>query len=129
MQNMDWYQTLVKPWGTPPDVVFSIVWPILYLMMGMAFFFAYKKSEGRQKAFVVAIFVLQFILNLSWSPIFFGAQNPQGAMFVLVCLWLAVVLMTQLFFKVSRLAGWLLVPYLLWISYAGYLNYGIIQLN
>lgn len=129
MQNMEWYHSLIKPLGTPPDIVFSIVWPILYLMMGMALFFAYKSAEGKQKYLLSGIFALQLILNLSWSPLFFGAQNPQGAMFVLVCLWLAVAMLTQMFFKVSKTAGWLMVPYLLWITFAGYLNYGIIQLN
>lgn len=129
MQNMDWYQNLIKPWGTPPDIAFRIIWPILYVMMGASLFFAYKSSVGRQRIFLCVLFILQLILNFSWSPIFFGAKNPQGAMLVLVCLWMAIILLTQLSFKVSKIAGWLLVPYLLWVTYAGYLNYGIIRLN
>ncbi len=129
MQNMDWYHALNKPWGTPPDWVFGVVWPVLYLMMGAAMFFAWRYSEGRKRAYAAGLFVVQLVLNLMWSPLFFGMQNVSGALWLISVLWLVLLATIMLFFKISKTAGWLMVPYGLWVSYAVYLNAGVVWLN
>lgn len=129
MQNMDWYHNLVKPELTPPDAWFGIVWPILYLMMAVALLVILFKSSGRQRVVAAVLFLVQLGLNLSWSPTFFGAQNISGALLVLTALWLVLSVTVIAFFKLNKAAGWLMIPYWLWTSFAFYLNFEIWRLN
>jgi len=121
-----WYATLAKPAVNPPSWVFGPVWIALYFLMGVAAFLVWRRglaTSGVKRALV--IFDIQLILNVVWSIIFFGLHNPGGAFIEIIFLWLAILATTIAFAKISKFAAWLLVPYLLWVSFAGYLNFSI----
>ncbi|MFP4229212.1 MAG: TspO/MBR family protein [Salinivenus sp.] len=125
-----WYPTLDKPGFTPPNWLFAPVWTILYAMMGLAAFLLWRTdgSDGRRRA-ALGWFVVQLALNAGWSFAFFGARSPAGGLVVIVALWGALAWTTDRFFRLRAAAGWLLVPYLLWVTYAAALNAGIWLLN
>lgn len=123
-----WYQNLVKPWFQPPGWLFGPVWTILYGMIGASIALIWHSQvENKSKAYL--LFVVQFILNLIWSPIFFMMQNPVLALVVIVTLWVLLLLTISCFKKIDKLAGKLLIPYLFWISFATILNSAIVYLN
>lgn len=126
-----WYSTLAKPFFSPPNFLFAPVWITLYLMMGISIYLIWKKIDLKPKKVKLAmtIFWLHLILNGSWSIIFFGAQNILIALFVLIALWILVLALIFLFWKISKPASYLLIPYFLWISFAGILNYSLFVLN
>lgn len=130
-----WYAGLVKPALNPPSWVFGPAWTTLYALMGIAAFLVWsshaKSSEDKKKQIKIAlgIFGLQLFLNAIWSIIFFGLQSPGWALVDIVALWLAIAWTMFVFYKISKLAMYLLVPYLLWVSFASYLNYSIWVLN
>lgn len=121
-----WYVTLVKPALNPPSWVFGPVWTTLFLLMGAALFLVWKRTSEKKP---LNVFALQMVLNTLWSIVFFGLHSPVGAVAVIVFLWLVIVWTIREFFLVSRAAAWLLVPYLLWVSFASYLNISIWLLN
>ena len=123
-----WYATLVKPSFVPPNWLFAPVWTALYLMMGVALYLVVLK-KGKAVDLAVKIFGVQLSLNILWSFIFFGQRNPMLAFFEIILLWLAILLTIVKFDKVSRPAALLMVPYLLWVTFAAYLNYSIWLLN
>jgi benzodiazapine receptor len=125
-----WYATLVKPELSPPNWIFGPAWTTLYILMGIAAFLVWKK-EIKNKAVKTALIVFagQLLLNTIWSIIFFGMQNPFWAFIDIIALWIAIVINIIFFYKVSRPAALLLLPYILWISFASYLNYSIWMLN
>jgi translocator protein len=125
-----WYEALKKPVFTPPGWVFGPVWTVLYLLMGTALFLVWRKgfSNAAGKT-ALAAFILQMIFNVIWTPIFFGFKQPLIALGVIFMLWLAVITTIQSFWKVSRTAGILLLPYIIWVSFAAILNGGIYMLN
>jgi len=125
-----WYATLAKPFFTPPNWVFSPVWTVLYLLMGIAAFLVWRKglvSAGVKTA--LAWFLVQLSLNALWTPVFFGLHRIGPALVVIVLLWAAIVATMRRFLRISRLAGVLLVPYLLWVSFAAVLNASLWHLN
>ena len=126
-----WYRTLKKPALTPPDGVFGPVWTLLYGLMGVALYRVVQTSPARRRVARLAkvVFVLQLGLNMLWSFIFFGRRSPLGALIEIVFLWIAIVATMLAFWKVSRLASLLLLPYLLWVSFAAALNLQIWRLN
>jgi len=124
-----WYATLQKPAFTPPGWLFGPVWTCLYLCMGLAAWLVWRKAGFRRGALPIGLFAAQLVLNAAWTPLFFGLQNPGAAFADIVALWLAIVLTTWAFFKVSRTAGWLMAPYLAWVSFAAVLNLSIWRLN
>ena len=125
-----WYATLTKPNLNPPSWVFGPVWTTLYALMGIAAFLVWNKGLGRKDVrTALAVFGLQLVLNASWSIVFFGLQSPGWALVSIVTMWLAIVWTTILFYRISKPAMWLLVPYILWVSFAAYLNYSIYVLN
>ena len=133
---VSWYAGLVKPALNPPAWVFGPVWTTLYALMGIAAFLIWssyaKASEGqakRQIKIALGVFGIQLFLNAIWSIIFFGLHSPGWALVDIVFLWLAIVWTMVVFYKISRPAAYLLVPYLLWVSFASYLNYSIWMLN
>jgi len=128
--NLSWYDTLAKPDWTPPSWLFSPVWTLLYLMMTVAALLVWrKKGSLRAAAFPLGLFALQLFFNLIWSPLFFGLRNPGAAMVDLVLLWVALLATVIVFWRISLPAGVLLLPYLLWVSFAGVLNFAIWQMN
>ncbi|HLP44178.1 MAG TPA: TspO/MBR family protein, partial [Candidatus Nanoarchaeia archaeon] len=121
---------LNKPALTPPSWVFGPVWTILYVLMGVALFFVWNEGWNRGGVRIaVSVFGVQLVLNTAWSLIFFGAKNPGAALIEIVLLWISILFTIILFSKISKRAGVLLVPYIVWVSFAAYLNYGIWTLN
>lgn len=123
-----WYAGLQKPPGTPPDAVFPVVWTLLYLMMGIAAARVARSAHPLRQA-ALRLFWLQLLLNAAWTVLFFGLRLPLPALLELLLLDAAVLLTLVVFRRIHRLAGALLLPYLLWILYATYLNAGIVLLN
>ena len=124
-----WYATLEQPALTPPNWVFGPVWTLLYALMGVSLALVWRERESRTAKVGIGLFALQLALNFAWSLVFFGGQNPLGGLFVIVPLLVAIALTIVAFTRVDRRAALLLVPYLLWVSFATYLNYSIWQLN
>lgn len=124
-----WFAQLDKPAIYPPPVTFGIVWPILYVLMGLAFAGVCSAWGSRLRLWAILAFVVQFTLNLAWSPIFFAWHRIEVALGVIVALDIALVLTVWLFFRVRRWAGLLLLPYLAWVLFATALNAQIWQLN
>lgn len=125
-----WYADIIKPDINPPSWVFGPVWIALFALMGVAAFLVWKKGSHRNDVRVaLGIFIFQLVLNTVWSIIFFGLQSPGAAFVEIIFLWLAIVATIIAFAKVSRPAAWLLLPYVLWVSFAVYLNYMIYALN
>ena len=125
-----WYATLIKPSFNPPNWLFSPVWITLYGMMGIALFLVFKRgldAEGVKAALV--LFVAQLIGNALWSVLFFGLKLPLVALLEILVLWILILLTMIRFFKISRPAGLLLLPYLLWVSFASVLNFFLWLLN
>lgn len=132
-----WYAGLVKPALNPPAWVFGPAWTMLYALMGITLFLIWKQHSNilgnvrmlRIWRIGIAVFFIQLFLNTVWSIIFFGFQNPGWALVDIAALWLAIVWTMFIFYKISRPAVYLLVPYILWVSFASYLNYSIWMLN
>jgi benzodiazapine receptor len=125
-----WYAAIEKPAFTPPGWVFGPVWTVLYLLMGVAAFLVWQRGLGSRLVRVaLAWFLVQLVLNASWTPVFFGLHRIGLALQVIVLLWAAIVVTMYYFFRVSRWAGLLLIPYLLWVSFAAVLNASIWHLN
>ena len=125
-----WYAGLVKPAINPPAWVFAPVWTTLFFLMGVAAFLVWNKGIGHKNVKIaLGIFVGQLFLNTLWSFIFFGSHNPGLAFVEIIFLWLTILATIIAFAKISKLAAWLLAPYILWVSFAGFLNYSLWQLN
>lgn len=125
-----WYTTIAKPELNPPAWVFGPVWTTLFALMGVAAFLVWKQGlERRDVRIALGIFVGQLALNTLWSILFFGLQNPGAAFIEIVILWFAILATIVAFARISRPAAWLLVPYILWVSFASYLNFSIWMLN
>lgn len=127
---LGWYAGLNKPSFTPPDRAFGPVWTILYALMAVAAWRVWRQDTLRSPARrALAMFFVQLVLNALWSPVFFGAKRPDVAFVVIVMLLGAVGVTLVQFFRLDRLAGWMLTPYLLWVAYAAVLNGAIVLLN
>ncbi len=125
-----WYAGIIKPSFNPPAWIFGPVWTTLFLLMGIAAFLIWKKGLDRKDARIaLGIFIGQLVLNTLWSILFFGFHSPGGAFIEIIFLWLAIIATIIAFAKISRSAAWLLAPYILWVSFAMYLNYAIWTLN
>jgi tryptophan-rich sensory protein len=124
-----WYTQIQKPSWTPPDAVFGPVWTLLYVMMGVSAWLFWRDSAGDVRRRGLSIFALQLLLNSLWSLLFFGMQSPGWAAIEIVVLWGAIAATIIVFAKVGRAAALLLVPYLLWVSFASALNFSIWNLD
>lgn len=125
-----WYAELAKPALNPPAWVFGPVWTTLYALMGIAAFLIWTNGLGRKDLrMALGVFGIQLFLNVIWPIIFFGLQSPGWALVDIILLWLAIVWTMVVFYKISGPAAWLLAPYILWVSFAMYLNYAIWALN
>jgi translocator protein len=125
-----WYQGLIKPALNPPNWLFGPVWTLLYTLMAISLFLVLKNSwqEKRTKQAVI-VFSLQLLLNTSWSIVFFGLQNLFLAFINIIILLFFIVWTTIIFYRISKTAGYLFLPYLFWVSFACYLNLSIWLLN
>ena len=125
-----WYANINKPSFRPPNWVFAPVWTTLYLLMGIALFLVLRKGLNEKDIKIaVAVFILQLVLNALWSFLFFGLESPFAAFIEIIFLWAAILISIILFFQISRVAGALLIPYILWVSFASVLNFAIWQMN
>lgn len=124
-----WYAALRKPAWTPPNWIFGPVWSMLYLAMAIAAWLVWRKASASGAKLPLALFGLQLLFNVGWSAIFFGLRLPGAAFAEIVILWLLILATTVAFWPVSRPAGALFVPYLLWVTYAAALNLAIWWLN
>lgn len=125
---MEQYGGLRQPPLSPPGWLFPAVWFVLFVLMGVAAYLVWMRdSTGRNGALI--LYSAQLVFNFFWTLIFFNLQNYALAFFWLLALWLLILLTTLQFFKETTAAGWLLVPYLAWVAFAGYLNAGIWLLN
>ena len=133
----NWYRDLRKPFWTPPNVAFPLVWSLLYALMVIAAFrVASGLSEGQlppgaERLAIAGLcaWSAQITLNAMWSPVFFGMRNGRVGMIVISCLWVAIVMTMGLFWAADSIAGVLMVPYLVWATYAGSLNAAILLMN
>ena len=130
MSVYSWYPALVKPWFTPPDGVIPAVWTLLFTLMGVSLFLAWRAGltlpQFRGAAYA---FVAQFAFNILWSAAFFGLRSPLAGLVVIALLWILILLTIYRFYPLSKEAALLLVPYLAWVSFAALLNYSILVLN
>jgi len=124
-----WYAALRKPSWNPPNRVFGPVWTALYVLMAVAAWMVWRTTGVRGAPVALGLFVVQLALNAAWSPIFFGLRKPGWAAVDLVALWAAIVATGVAFSRVRPLAGYLLLPYLAWVTFAGALNVAIWRLN
>ena len=124
-----WYAELVKPDWNPPDWIFAPVWTILYLLIGLSAWLVWKKAGFANGALALSAFAVQLGLNAAWSWIFFGLHRPATAFIEIIILWLAILVTMLLFWRITWIAALLLLPYLLWVSFASLLNWKLWQLN
>ena len=125
-----WYADLEKPSFNPPDWAFGVVWPILYVMMGVAAFLISNKGiSSKQTKVALGLFVFQLVLNCLWTPIFFGLHMMGLALAEIILLWVAILITIVAFWRISKTATYLLIPYILWVSFAVALNTAFWFLN
>jgi tryptophan-rich sensory protein len=121
-----WYQSLAKPSWTPPNWLFPVAWSTLYLCIAAA---AARVAPLEGSQYAMAFFALQIALNTLWTPVFFGLKRMGSGMIVLVGLWISVAATLALFWSLDLVAGLLFVPYLIWVTVAGALNYSVWRMN
>ena len=125
----DWYTHLAKPAFNPPAWVFAPVWTLLYLVMGIAAWLVWRQRRVARVAPALALFLVQLVLNAAWSWLFFGLHHIGWALVDLAAMWLAIGATLLAFWTHRPLAGLLMVPYLLWVSFAAFLNFQLWRLN
>lgn len=124
-----WYAQLNKPSFTPPNYVFPIAWTTLYFLMALSLWRLIEAPASALRTRAIALFLVQLSFNAAWSWVFFHFESIRGGLAVIVGLWLLIALTILASYKVSRLAAWLLAPYLIWVSYATLLNAAIVRMN
>ncbi|HPX72301.1 MAG TPA: tryptophan-rich sensory protein [Methanoregulaceae archaeon] len=125
-----WYSTLIKPAFNPPSWIFAPVWTLLYILMGISLYLVIMEGmKGRDVRIPLLIFAIQLILNILWSYAFFGLESTFFGLLVIILLWISIVATMILFYPIRKAAAWLLVPYILWVSFATILTYTIYSLN
>lgn len=125
----EWYASLKKPSWNPPGWIFGPVWTVLYAMMAVAAWLVWRRGGFAAQRRALTLFLVQLALNAAWSPLFFGLHWPGVAFAEIVLLWLAIVATVAAFRPVSRVATFLLMPYLLWVTFASVLNFTLWRLN
>lgn len=132
-----WYAGLIQPAQSPPAWIFGPVWTILYALMGISLFLVWERHSdipqnvgmSYQFKWAAGMFFIQLTLNTLWSIFFFGLHSPALAFLDIILLWLAILATMILFYRISKSASYLFLPYILWVSFASYLNYAIWMLN
>ncbi|MEO0073495.1 MAG: TspO/MBR family protein [candidate division WOR-3 bacterium] len=125
-----WYQTLKKPAFAPPNWLFGPAWTLLYILMALASWLVWQKGLATpQVGTALIVYLVQLVLNALWSVLFFGLRSPLAGLIEILLLWSTILVTTVLFFRISRAAGALLLPYLGWVSFATLLNAAILRLN
>lgn len=125
--GMEAFKSLNKPPLSPPGWLFPVVWTILYILMGIASYLVITSDKPNPRGLL--LYVVQLVFNFLWSILFFNKQLYLFSFIWLVILWLLILATTMLFYRSSKTAGYLMIPYLVWVAFAGYLNFGIYLLN
>lgn len=125
-----WYQNLIKPSFNPPNWIFGPVWVALFLLMGISLYLVWKKGIAKKETKIaVAVFAFQLFLNIFWSFIFFNQKYPLAAFIEIISLFTAILATILAFYKISKTAALLLLPYILWVSFAAVLNFFLWRMN
>lgn len=125
-----WYAGLAKPFFAPPNWLFGPVWTLLYFLMGVSVFLIWKQGEKNKKVqAALTFFLIQLALNFLWTILFFGLKSPLLGLIETAAMWVAIVATIRAFYPLSKLASYLLIPYLMWVSFASLLNAAIVILN
>ena len=125
-----WYESLRFPKLRPPNWLFGPAWTLLFILIAAAGVIAWESAaDPAVRLWTVALFAINGVLNLFWSPLFFKLQRPDWALYELLLFWLSIVVLIVAVGQVSTFAAWLLVPYLAWVTFAGWLNWRVVQLN
>jgi translocator protein len=125
----DWYQTLNRPSFNPPNWLFGPVWTTLYLLMGISLFLIWKQNASKERNRAIFVFLLQQALNFGWSFIFFYFNRIGFALIEIILLWICILIMLVLFYKIKPVAAYINIPYILWVSFATVLNASYFFLN
>lgn len=124
-----WFQSLIKPDIFPPPAAFGIAWTILYVMIGLALALVCSAWGARGRLLALGLFAFHFLFNLAWTPVFFGMQDMQNGLYVLIAVVVTLLPVIWAFWRVRRMAALLLLPYLAWVMFASVLNYEFIRAN
>ena len=122
----DWYASLANPSWNPPPWIFGPVWTALYLTMAIAAWLVWKRVGWQRPLW---LYFTQLVLNAAWTPVFFGVHELGWALVEIIALWVAILFAVVAFVRVSKAAGWMLVPYLRWVSFAAFLNFTLWRMN
>lgn len=121
-----WYEGLKKPWWRPPNWLFGPAWGVLFIMIAFSGWLVWREAG---LGFAIAVYGVQLVLNFLWSAFFFGMRRPDYALYDLMLLWLSILACILIFAPISATAAWLMVPYLAWVTFAGWLNFTMLKLN
>lgn len=124
-----WHESLHKPSWNPPSWIFAPAWTLLYVLMAVSAWLVWRDGSWRMQSKALSLFMMQWTLNLLWTPLFFGMHRPDWALLDILALWLMILATLLAFWRVRRLAGALLLPYLAWVTFATALNFMIWCLN
>jgi translocator protein len=125
----EWYASLNRPSFSPPNWVFGPIWTVLYILLGISLFLIWKLDPGKERNRAIFIFLLQMLLNFGWSFLFFHFKMVGVALVEIMVLWMSILLMLFHFYKIDRMAAYINIPYLLWVTFATILNLGYYWLN
>ena len=125
----EWYATLNRPSFNPPNWIFGPVWTTLYMLMGISLFLIWKQDVSKERNLAILVFMLQLLLNFGWSFIFFYFNMIGFALIEIILLWISIVIMLVLFYKIKPMASYINIPYLLWVTFATVLNGSYYFLN
>jgi translocator protein len=124
-----WYQMLEQPSFQPPGWAFGVVWPLLYIMMGIAFAMILNARGASGRGIAITVFLIQLIGNFAWSPVFFGMREVTAGFWLLIAIFAGAALSTYLFHRIRPVAAWLMLPYLAWLAFASALAFETDRLN
>ena len=129
MESMMVFDSIQKPVLSPPAWLFPVVWTLLYALMGVASYFVATSNKKYRAQSALALYGVQLFFNFLWSIIFFNLKAYWFAFVWLVLLWILILITTILFYRISKAAGYFLIPYIMWVTFAAYLNFAIALLN
>ena len=125
----EWYATLNRPSFNPPNWIFGPVWTTLYILMGISFFLIWKQGVSKERNRAILVYLLQLLLNFAWSFIFFYFNLIGLALVEIILLWISIIMMLVVFYKIKPIASYINIPYLLWVTFATVLNASYYLLN
>jgi translocator protein len=125
----EWYETLIRPSFNPPNWIFGPVWTALYILMGVSLFIIWNQRASKARNLAILVFMIQLLLNFGWSFIFFYFNMIALAFIEIIMLWMSIIWMIILFYKIKPLASYINIPYLLWVTFATVLNGAYFFLN